>query len=281
MSDAYNISIITHNRPVLLEKTIKSVLKAVKNRDVPIYVIWQDPKDYTVEYTREVLNRYDSGLAKITIQQKISVSPEENIDSARLEALTIAFQDPLVKYALVFEDDVCVSSDILSFVDAVIQNESKNRHFRGINFGSKEENFSVFGYSRIRYGIHGPASVISRGTWKNSGLANSKGKILPRTWDGYIEPYLKTGFMVTPNISRYIDFGTHGTHSNGNNEDYFLGLRKSFSALEKNEFIKPIYGHQQIVHMWRHDSKKYSAIENPYYALKYYLTRIRDYLESK
>jgi hypothetical protein len=281
VGDAYNISIITHNRPALLEKTIKSVLNAVKNRDVLIYIVWQDPKDETVEYTRQVLNRYSSTLAKITILQKTSTSPEKNIDAARLEALTIAFQDPLVKYAVVFEDDVCVSSDILGFVDSVIHNESKNRYFRGINFGSKEENFSICGYSRIRYGIHGPASVISRRTWKNSGLANSKSKLLPRTWDGYIESYLKTGFMVTPNISRYIDFGTRGTHSSGNNEDYFLGLQKSFSVLEKSEIINLIYGHQQVTHMWRHDSKKYSVLANPYYALKHYITRIQDYLESR
>ena len=48
-------------------------------------------------------------------------------------------------------------------------------------------------------------------------------------WDATMESYIKTGFMVTPNLSRYLDLGTVGIHATpGVNESYFKGLEESF-----------------------------------------------------
>jgi GR25 family glycosyltransferase involved in LPS biosynthesis len=207
----------------------------VEKRDVLIYVIWQNPRDSTTELTQRVLDKFGSKLAKIVILDKKHLTPEDNIDAARLETLTTAFWDPSIELAVILEDDVCIAKDSLDFVELIISLESKKLNFRGINLGSREEINSPYGYSRIRYGIHGPASAISRKTWEKSGLATAGLKQLPRTWDGYLEAYLKTGFMVTPNLSRYIDFGSGGTHSSSSNEDYFKGLQKSFSLLAKYE----------------------------------------------
>ena len=281
VSYTYNISIITHNRPALLEKTISSVLQSVKKRDVLIHVIWQNPKDSTTEITQRVLDKFSSNLASIILQEKRHFLPEDNIDMARLEALTNAFRDPLIEHAIILEDDVCIAKDSMDFVESVIRNESKKFNFRGINFGSREVVNSPFGYSRIRYGIHGPASAISRKTWKKSGLATAGPKSLPRTWDGYIEPYLKTGFMVTPNLSRYIDYGTHGTHANVGNKDYFEGLENSFGLLGSHQEKISVYFHEQIEHTWRFDSRRFRLIMNPYYLLRFNLSKMRDYLEQK
>lgn len=279
--DSYNISIITHNRPELLQKSIESVLYAVKGRDVPIYVIWQQPDDSTIESTRQVIDKYIDHFKRIEIQQKKYSIPEDNIDAARLKALEIAFLDPSIKYAVVIEDDVCLADDAFDFIESVIAKHGTKIAFRGVNFGSKEVKGSANGYSKNRYGIHGPASVISRKTWKNSGLANFGEKSLPRTWDGYIEPYLKTGFMVTPNLSRYIDFGAGGTHSKLSNKDYFNGLQNSFEVLSKSEKTASEYFHEQILHTWRFDSKAYFPFSNPYYLFRFFLVRMRDHFENK
>jgi hypothetical protein len=280
VSYTYNVSIITHNRPTLLESAINSVLQAVDERPVPIYVIWQNPEDSTSDLTRKVLDKFIYRLSEIVVQKKKYVEPEANIDAARLEALINAFRDPSIEYAVVIEEDACIAKDTLDFFESAIRTESNKFHFRGINFGSKEEIKSPYGYSRIRYGIHGPVSAISRKTWKHSGLATYGSNRLPRTWDGYIEPYLKTGYMVTPNLSRYIDLGTRGTHANSSNDDYFNGLQKSFDLLSKIEYSQTKYFHQQINHTWRFDSKAYFSLTNPYYYFIFFLKRLRDCLEK-
>ena len=280
VSYTYNISIITHNRPALLENTINSVVQAVSKRDISLYVIWQNPNDVTTELTQTVLDKFKSNLTQVIVHEKKYAVAEENIDLARIKALNNAFSDSSIIHAIVLEDDVRIATDCLAFFESAISHESSKVNFRGINFGSKEEIGSPNAYSRIRYGIHGPASAISRKTWKNSGLANFGEKSLPRTWDGYIEPYLKTGFMVTPNLSRYIDFGAGGTHSSFSNKDYFNGLQKSFDVLSKSEKTASEYFHEQIPHTWRFDSKTYFAFSNAYYLFRFFLVRMRDHFEK-
>jgi hypothetical protein len=74
----------------------------------------------------------------------------------------------------------------------------------------------------------GPASAIPKQTWKKFDLEKLM-KNKNEDWDGAMEPYIKTGFMVTPNLSRFLDLGTHGVHARaGVNESYFKNLEESF-----------------------------------------------------
>jgi hypothetical protein len=276
VSDSYNISIVTHNRPDLLEKTIESVLLAVKKRNIAIYVIWQQPNDSTVELTRRVLDNFSGNLKQIVIQQKKYAIAEDNIDAARLNALEIAFQNPSINYAIVLEDDVCVADDMCEFVESVIVKHGTEKAFRGINFGSKETHGYAEGYSKNRYGIHGPASMITRRTLVKSGLSQKYGKILPKTWDGFIESYLKTGYMVTPNLSRYIDYGINGTHTNESNLPYFEGLQKSFEILKETKMDNMQYSCIQVSHSWRHDCIEYKKVETPVYVIKHLVRKFQE-----
>jgi hypothetical protein len=278
--DSYNITIITHNRPELLEKSIKSVLCAVKGRDVPINVIWQQPEDSTVELTSRVIDKYSHHFKKIEIQQKKYSIPEHNIDTARLIALEIAFRDPSIKYAIVLEDDVCLADDVCDFIESIIVKHGTKKAFRGVNFGSKEINGDASGYSKNRYGIHGPASMITRRTLIKSGLAKRSNKNLPKTWDGFIESYLKTGYMVTPNLSRYIDLGVNGTHTNESNLEYFRGLQASFKVMNETKFENMNYSLIQISHRWRHDCVEYKSIETPLYVIKYLAQKLQEHRVS-
>ncbi len=276
VSDSYNISIITHNRPHLLEKTIESVLVAVKNRRIAIYVIWQQPNDSTIELTRKVIEKYSCNFKQIAIQQKKYASPEDNIDAARLSALEIAFSDQSIKYAIVLEDDACVADDMCEFVESVITRYGTRKAFRGINFGSREIFSDAEGYSKNRYGIHGPASMITRRTYVKSGLSQFHDKLLPKTWDGFIESYLKTGYMVTPNLSRYVDNGLMGTHTDESSAAYFEGLQESFKILNriKNENMQ--YFKNQISHSWRYDCVEHKRLETPTYLIKHLVRKFQE-----
>ena len=274
--DYYNISIITHNRPDLLKKTIQSVLNAVKSRNVHINIVWQQPDDSTLESTRRVIDKYSDHFEKIEFQQKTHSIPEDNIDAARLKALEMAFLDPSIKYAVVLEDDVCLADDAFDFIESIIAKHGTKKAFRGVNFGSKEINSVAEGYSKNRYGIHGPASMITRRTFIRSGLSNSCGKTLPKTWDAFIESYLKTGYMVTPNLSRYIDLGINGTHANASNSEYFSGLRKSFKVLSETKREKLNYSLMQIPHTWRHDCVHFNGVETPLYLLKHLVSKFQE-----
>ena len=147
-------------------------------------------------------------------------------------------------------------------------------HFRGVNFGSHEKysSASVVNYQKIRFGIQGPASVITRRSWKKVNTRHTLKKLETDLYDGAFEYYLKTGYMITPQCSRIIDQGVSGTHTSSNFDDpYFKLMRQSFTkgpgALGKElTFLDK-------GHCWRNDSIAYNPKDNWKYLLLFFFNQ--------
>lgn len=269
--DARNIaiSIITFNRSELLDLCLQSVIRAMNKDVIPIYVIAQDPQ---VD-DEAVFEKYNKWITKIERIPSHGRDVEDLINSNRISAWKIALIEKSHEYVVCLEDDVEISEDFLHFTLAVLEQNSSKQDFIGINYGSYETVPENQTYSRLRYGIHGPASLISRrayGLFNLNKLEKLRGKI---AWDSWVEPKTKTGYMATSNLARFRDNGVNGTHTSASLDlSYFTRLNKSFELLSGK--TTRTFKHSDIAHSWRADCVPYDARENTrYQALSLMITQ--------
>lgn len=261
------ISIVTFRRSELLDLCLLSVIKAIDKNPIPIYVIAQDPQSDD----EAVLAKYSQWIREIKRTPSEDRDVEDLINSNRISAWEIALLENSHDFVVCLEDDVEVSEDFLDFTLAVIEQNSERSDFFGINYGSYETVPENQTYSRLRYGIHGPASLISRRSFnrfKINKLKKISGKI---AWDSWVEPKTKTGFMATSNLARFRDNGINGTHTSASLDlAYFTRLSESFELLSRNTTEN--YKLSNISHSWRSDCVPYDSKENIKYQLKSLIT---------
>jgi hypothetical protein len=237
----------------------------MKEVKYPIYIIAQDPG----EEEEKILLKYASIISIVKRVDSSELDVEQLINNNRIEAWETALVEHGHRYVVCLEDDVVISKDFFHFTEKVLEQNRNEWAFRGINYGSFEISAEVNTYSRLRYGLHGPASLISIESlqmFQLQKLRKLKGRI---PWDSWVEPIAKTGFMVTSNISRYSDNGTNGTHARlSQNSDYFKRLHNSFAM--GTEWFYDDYSLKNIAHSWRKDCVPFTNNEN----LKYYLKKI-------
>lgn len=175
------------------------------------------------------------------------------------------------------EDDVEIARDSALFCAFAIDKYWGNPNFRDVNLGSRIPKTSqskvINSFSLVRYGLHGQAGLLTSTSWRyikkyNLGLGGSDG------FDVQVESYLKTGFMVTPNYSRYLDrgFDSFAIHAPKNSEDAaFTATKNSYIG---RDYIVPNvpYSLKQIYYTsWRIDAVAYKRIDKLKYWLKHEL----------
>ena len=259
------ISVITFKRSHLLDLCLESLSRAMKELKYPIYVTAQDPG----EEEEKIFLKYANIISSIKRVDSYGLPVEELINNNRIKAWETALLEHNHSYVVCLEDDVIISKDFFHFTEKVLEQNRNEKNFRGINYGSFEISAEASTYSRLRYGLHGPASLISSESLKIfqlQKLKKLKGRI---PWDAWVEPIAKTGFMVTSNISRYSDNGINGTHASMLlNSDYFKKLHCSFEMGPENFCDE--YSLKNVVHSWRKDCVPFTSHEN----LKYHLMKI-------
>lgn len=133
-------------------------------------------------------------------------STERAINSNVYTGLSKTFENPLIDFVTVLEDDIVVRSDFLNFNHQVIINESTNKNFKGINgfSGAVHQSQHDSEYGRFTYGF-GWGWTITRRTW------NELQQIWKGTedahWDAQIEPFVRKGYVVMPRNSRIRNIG--------------------------------------------------------------------------
>jgi len=265
------VLVITYNRPNLFEKCLASVVVANNSRKFPVVVVRQKSNaDYS-----EILAKNINGISQLIEVDGSSRNTEENINYNRVLGMRKVFEQFDCDYVITIEDDAIVKNTAFDFCYLVAEEFGSNPRFRGVNYGSripyvKELEFT---YSKLRYGCHGPASMFSRRVWKKCKLDGNDVKSGIIAWDGWVEAYLKTGFMITPNLSMYMDLGTSGTHtSDFTSDSYFAELQNSFvDSIDNCSKIKL----SQQVHSWRSDSISYKKYQDFEYRLRYSINSIR------
>lgn len=260
------LAIICFNRPELLKKTIASVLKAHNISEFKLVLVHQVGNSDVAEIVKNHENAFDLTI-KILRDKESSTF---NISRNRYLCYEVAFRILQSDYVIVLEDDVEIAPDTLDFANHAFEKYKTRRDFRGVNLGNgiPFSDKTQASYSLLRYSILGPASLMPLSTWNTFKIARLMKKSHNEIFDGTLEPFYQSGFVVTPNNSRYIDHGVIGTHSSGNPDDeYFKRLQRSWVGLDFEKTQE--YSRVDMRPMWRADCKIYRRRSNPYYLIRY------------
>lgn len=208
---------------------------------------------------KQVIDEFERDIYKLVSFTSLGETPLENININRILGYEFCFQILKSEWVLAVEDDIELGGDAIRFVSEMFQVHQKKFLFRGVNLGSFElkNHASLDGYSRLSYGLHGQAAAISKRTWVHFNRKKLIRKASTVPLDGAMENFLKMGYMVTPNRSRYLDNGWNGTHAPKDPNDlYFKKLRKSWVG--SDPIFVESYQHRQISHSWRSDCRPFT-----------------------
>ena len=265
------IVVFCHSRAKLLDKCLKSIQSANVDSVWKILVVYQIGHNPVAR----VINKHIRMIDYLISLNSDFDFPLGNINKNRYIGTQFAFDTLGGKLVLGIEEDNIISTDSLKFIDCIYNKYKKFRAFRGINLGSIEQksDATLSGYSILRFGIHGSAGVLTDRSWKyikKKKLLNFDFQKVNDAWDARIEFYLKSGFMVTPNLSRNLDLGYGGTFAPASkNDPYFVKIGKSWVG--NRNLLDLTYTHIQINHNWRFDSISYKPINNLFYFIRRYL----------
>lgn len=255
--------VTSFNRPKLIRDCLDSCLN-LENLDQYKIVMVHQRGNSEVE---KVIAEYSKIFSTLVSTEPSGRITDAYITNNRILGLYIGFEFWKSDFVVSIEEDVIIAPDSLKFIEYAYEKYSNNRNFRGVNLGSRLSSFDIEpnSYSLLRFGMHGPASMITKMTWNkiNPSRVMKNASII---FDAQVEFVLKTGFMVTPNASRYIDQGLEGSHTGNNPDDsYFQGLRRSFVG---NLGVIHSYFLKNRKPVWRRDCIVYNSKDNYKFNIK-------------
>ena len=245
-----SIVVSTFNRHEHLENCLNSIVNASGFEDYNLILLFQKGSDEVWN----VINRYIHHIDYLCIIDGSMKTSLHNINWNRFATYNVAFNLFNADFVLGVEDDTIISNDALIFCNEVFEKYKKKRNFKGINLGSFEfsNQAQTNTYSRLRYGLHGQAGVITKSVWRSFSSGGIPENIDVEPLDSMLEYRLKTGFMVTSNRGRYLDRGWGGTHAPRSQYDSsFINLQNSWvgSDSKVREFAE-----SPVSHSWRKDA---------------------------
>ncbi len=261
--------ILTHSRSTLLEELFISIVNQIDLSDLSLIVVRQ----HGSEEVDAVLKKWKDKINVLIETDGSGNTVAENISRNRLAGYAVAFESLGVDWALTVEDDVLLGADAFQFSRFIMEKYFFNRKFRGINLGSKLPKTEVGEktYCKTRFGIYGQASALPVTTWNRMKKLNILKQARSGHWDAAMEFYMKTGFSIAPNNSRYLDRGWGGTHLTSDQSDpYFKYLEKSFVNISSTHTKK--YFEKDLGYFWRNDLRQYKVLENPMFWIRFKIT---------
>ena len=239
-------------------ETLKNVLDALSAALVPEYqeIVFVQQGDEPA--VTSLIRKFDSLPSRhLKFDRKEAKTPEQAINSNVHAGISVAFQNREINLVTVLEDDILIAQDCLRFNVEICRAHYLDPALRGINgfSGVPRNSNNQFSYSKQRFGL-GWGWSISRNTWIEmqsfwSGKENFH-------WDGLVEAYCKTGYVIMPSQSRVMNlgFGQGATHTSDSDEVRMIEskLRDSFvGELPKSSSFTEVHEHQN----WRSDCLPY------------------------
>lgn len=263
------IVLSTFNRFELFQGCLNSIFAADENSEIlKIFVL----QGYYRE-SLDIIRQFQDCKTTVICVEGFYKSPLENIMKNYMMAIEMAFDDFQCDWILELEDDTIIAEDALLFIDQVYRKFERDRYFRGINLSTtNDEKLFNNSFSKLRTSFHGHAGVIPKRTWEKINKSSLRKKLNKYPFDWCVEPYWKTGYTVTPNVSRCMNFGwIQGTHaSNDPDQEIFKKLRKSWDSWEKqNNFVS-----LDIKHFWNHPVPLFNTRHSKSYAFKYFVSKL-------
>lgn len=267
-----SICIATYNRPKELSLCLKMLSNCKLIDEFNVVILFHEENMDSLS----VINLFNYRYKHVLSVKGVDKTPLENMNNNRLILLKYCFEKLESDYVVSIEDDVLLSYDSLVFSDFIISKFSKKFFFRGVNLGSLENKKEVdkSSYGLFRYGLSGQGGVITRKVWKKINKLDLLKNLSKEGFDSLVEAYWKTGFVISPYASRYMDIGWRGTHAPKDpKHSYYSKLKQSWLGPRK-VFIKK-YLKKDDHYFWRHDCLKYISWHNPYYLLKFIKTKFK------
>ena len=258
------VVLTAYSRPQILEQCLISLYAADDSTATRKVLVLQPGND---EVERLINARVDDSTLLIRSPANGS-TPTQRMMSQFWRGIEVALGEPGCDWIMSLEEDSVISQDALVFIDEMHARYGNDRHFRGVNLGSVECNESLRGtYSLLRYGLAGNAGVLPRRHWARARLVAGRGRLRYEPFDCHVEPFLKTGFMVTPNLSKVMNYGwVGGTHvtDEPSVREHFERLQRSWSLADTSRPYRRI----DVPHAWRHDSVPFSKSQDPRYLMQ-------------
>lgn len=256
----------TYSRPELLDKCLESLYGAERSHEITKVVVLQ-PGNQEVE---RLVHSYSDENTVLIISPAWDGSSMARAMRQFWLGVNAALEDPYVDWVMSVEEETVLAPDALRFTMEMASRYSGDPAFRGINLGSIETLKSHAGtYSLQRYGFHGAGGALSRKTWMIARAIAGRRKRRLDAFDCQVEAYLKTGFMVTPNLSKYVNFGWIG----GTNIPDTPEVRERFATIEESWKAEhprsSSYRLLQVRHAWRDDCVPYHPKDSPRYWAKF------------
>ena len=259
------INLQTYSRPHLLSRCLESIYSMENSAKTDKMIVLQVGN---LEVERLVYAYADERTEVIEVDGRHR-TPLQNMNFNRWLALERGFYEQRKDWILSVEEDIELAPETLSFISQVYSTFSDNRKFRGINLGSildKQELLDT--YSLQRFGVHGCGSVLTRRTWSIAKYCGAKKTLKKYAFDGFLEGITKSGFMVTPNITLYLDSGwdsgTHNSHTGS--EPHYMENRQSWVARDSKRVDK--FRQFNIEIPWREDCVPYNPEEDFRYLIR-------------
>ena len=240
------------SRDVLLDQCLESIYSADHSSSIRKLITHQSG----YPEVSKIILKYEDAMTSILRVDGLGRTKLQNINLNYWNGFSVAFGTYKADWVLCVEEDSMLSSDVFTFIDYIYTLYKQKFFFRGINLGSIQNDPSLNGtYSRLRYGFHGSAGVITAKSWRNLRIIRTGSKLNSFPFDSATEKYWRTGFMVTPNITKTVNFGwIGGTHTNPEpNQPHFLKIRESWEIRSES----PIYSEKNIAHEWGGSSETF------------------------
>ena len=205
------ILILCHKRTDHLRKVLHSLERAKEIGDFEILFVAQDPTDSVLEVIEK-----SHLMNKKVIIRNIEVnkfSTKKNINSNLFFGLSELFNNQKIDFAIVLEDDVVIAEEFLVYVRHMINKFERYSLFRGVNgvssytgreirneFGKYSQGF-MWGWATTR-----EVFLKTKKFWTGDEDAH---------WDYFLEPFLRTGFVINPLFSliRNVGFDETASHT--------------------------------------------------------------------
>ena len=223
------ILILCHARTEHLIKVLESIKLASTVQEWDIVICAQDP---TTEVLQIIKNTKLQNLyVEVRSLKEKDFSVKKCINSNLFWGMNHIFNVLGKEYVVVLEDDVVISPSFLEYMCYFLTRFQKSRSFRGVNSVSSfvgDQNENSFG-------------KYSQGLMWGWGITNRVFQKLEKFWTGeedahwdyYLEPFLRTGFVINPMYSQVKNIGFDSTAShtkdapeleNAINESFRKGL---------------------------------------------------------
>lgn len=249
-------AVVCFNRSNELLKTLDSIEKSLNSpkRIVIVCQLGFEPVENIVKSLSS--DRY---YKIFTARKRDSDSSRFMINRNVFTALSAAFELG-ADFVSLIEDDIEVHPQFFNFMSQINDEFVNDKFFKAVNgfSGNSELQACGEGFGKYRFGV-GWGWSINKRNWDN--LQGFWDGTEDKHWDGLIEPFMRSGFVVMPNHSLIINNGLVGNGTNsGADSDLNQKLISSFSSNRAVDQTR--WTMNQINLWWREDCFEYVEPRN-------------------